>query len=77
MFVPSSEGEKLLKKLEEVEDLMEKEVRWRPKLIEKSGIQLSNMFRRKFPLKDGCPLGKKCNLCENQGVKCAVKGVVY
>ena len=55
MFVPSTEGGKLLKRLEEVESNILEEVIWRPKLIEKSGQQLSYIFRNKVPITEVVP----------------------
>ena len=55
MFVPSTEGGELLKRLEEVESNIQEEVIWRPKLIEKSGQQLSYLFRSKVPITEVVP----------------------
>ena len=53
------------------------DMRWRIKLIEQSGIPLNLIFIPKFPLFDGCPREEACCLCENTGIKCNRKGVIY
>ena len=32
---------------------------------------------KKFPIIHGCPKGEECSICENKGVKCVPKSVVY
>ena len=53
------------------------DVTWSVKLTEKSGKPLKNMFGTKIPILDGCPLETKCKVCEDDSIKCSVKGVVY
>ena len=77
MFVPSSEGALLLKKLEEIEENLGKESNWKPKLVEKSGVALINLFKTRIPIIKGCPLGADCKICDGDAVKCSVKGSVY
>ena len=47
------------------------------KILEQAGTPLLNKFVFKFPIKDGCPKDIWCNLCENDTVKCSMKGAVY
>ena len=77
MYVPSSCGGKMIKKIQEVEDRLLKESTWRPKLLEKAGVPLANIFRQRFPLSIGCPLAEKCVVCDGDSIKCSPKGVVY
>ena len=77
MFVPASDGGILLRKLEEVKDTLSKESSWRPKLVEKSGLPLLNIFRTRVPNINGCLLGNGCKICDGDAVKCSYKGVVY
>ena len=32
---------------------------------------------KKFKMSDGCPRSKECIVCEDDGIKCGTKGVVY
>ena len=77
MFIPPSGGSLLFKHIEEEENKMVGEMSWKIKLIEQSGVPLNLIFIPKFPLSDGCPRGEECSLCENTGIKCNTKGVIY
>ena len=79
LFVPSSPGGKLLSELEKEELRLENDegISWKCKLVEKPGIPVALHLIKKFPKSDGCPLGPDCKICENQGVKCSQKGIVY
>ena len=77
MFVPPSEGGKLIEMLQEAEDSLVDQVPWKVKLVEKAGTPLRNIFLPKFPIKDGCALGMDCQACENNALTCRPKGVVY
>ena len=77
MFVPSSDKATLLRRLETIEENLCAESSWKPKLVEKSGIPLVNLFRIKIPIVLGCPLGEMCKICDNDAVKCSYKGSVY
>ena len=77
LFVPSSDNGTLLKLLEGVEREIKEETPWTVKLVEKSGIPLKNLLLPKFPLEDGCILGQECGACENNGINCRRKSVVY
>ena len=46
-------------------------------MVEQSGTPLILSFFSRFPIVSGCPRGGKCTICENSGVKCAPRGVVY
>ena len=52
-------------------------VGWGVKLVERPGSPLAMIFVKKEPMKLGCPLRDKCIICENEGVKCNKKKVVY
>ena len=77
MFVPPSREGRLLKLVEEVEKDINSDLSWRPKILEQSGTPLLLCFGAKFPLADGCPRGHECLYCENDGIRCAARGVVY
>ena len=77
MFIPQSRSSLLIKYIEEEEKKIESDMDWRIKLIEQSGFPLGLAFIPKFPLIGGCPRGVECSLCENTGIKCSKKGVVY
>ena len=77
MFVPASLNGELTQKIQNSEELIQVETSWKCKVVEKPGMPLLNMFQKKFPMKDGCPLGMECSLCENTGLGCSSKGAVY
>ena len=77
MFIPPSVNSLLLQKIMEAEEKLAPEMDWNVKLIEQSGIPLGMTFIPKFPLLQGCPRGMDCKLCENTGIKCNKKGVIY
>ena len=79
LFVPSTEGGKLLTQLEEEENnlLVTDKINWTMKMVEKSGSPLLNLFGVRFPINEGCPLGQLCTICDNDAVKCNTKGIVY
>ena len=79
MFVPSTSGGRLLNMLEEVETKLREsgDATWSVKLVEMSGNQLSNMFSTRMPVREGCPLGLLCKVCENDTIKCSTRGIVY
>ena len=77
MFVPSSMNGILLSLLEDVENNQLDDSSWTVKLVEKAGVPLRNMFVPKFALKDGCIFNEKCAACENNGLTCRQKGIVY
>ena len=45
--------------------------------MEKSGIPLSLLFKPKFEILAGCTLGSECPICNNTGVGCNAKNVIY
>ena len=77
MFVPPTVDGTLLKLLQDCENKIRQDVGWGIKLIEKPGSPLAMQFIKKEPMVLGCPLGKKCIVCNDQGVKCSTKRVVY
>ena len=77
LFVPPSVGSILFKLIKEKEDILCDQAGWSVKILEAPGIPLLTKFMSKFPISEGCPRGKSCILCENNGIKCSVKGVIY
>ena len=77
MFVPQSRDSLLFKMVSEREDLLKSEMTWGVKILEAPGSKLLNSFVTKFPMEEGCPRGKECCICENTGIKCCTKGVIY
>ena len=79
MFVPSTPGGTLLRMLSDLELKLNEDgdVTWTVKLVEKSGKPLKDMFGVKIPILDSCPLGESCRICDNDSIKCSVRGVVY
>ena len=45
--------------------------------MEQSGVPLGLTLIKKFPILEGCPRGTECTVCEQDGVKCSPRGVVY
>ena len=76
-FVPQSRNSWLFKKLRQVEDFLRRDCEWGVKVLEQPGTPLLNKFVKKFPIIHGCPKGEECSICENKGVKCVPKSVVY
>ena len=76
LFVPPSRDSELLRLVRE-KDKKLRDISWRIKILEQSGVPLLMSFGRKFPLKDGCQRGSDCIQCGNTGVKCSSRGVVY
>ena len=77
MFVPSSKGSRLLKGVKAVEEKISESSNWKVKIIEQPGTPLLLCLSHKFPMEEGCCRGEMCPLCENDGLKCAPKGIVY
>ena len=79
MFVPSTAGGTLLNMLNDLEYKLHErgDVSWTVKLVEKAGKPLRSLFGIKIPIVDGCPLGENCTICENDTIKCSIRGVVY
>ena len=77
MFVPKTPGGALLEQLQMVEDKLAPNVGWSTKLIEKPGRPLLNIFRKSFPMEEGCERGKDCGLCKNDANGCTTKRAVY
>ena len=77
MYVPSTINGHLLETIKKVEESYQLNCSWRPKLLEKAGLPLVNVFRLKIPLTMGCPLGGVCKICDSDAVKCSPKGLVY
>ena len=77
IFIPQSRGSKLFEKALEVEKIHKQKFKWGVKLLEQSGTPLVMCFFHKVPMNEGCPRGEKCSLCNNEGVKCSKRGVIY
>ena len=77
MFVPPSAGSKLFKEVAEAEIRMSKNCSWKAKVVEQPGTPLLMSFMVKFPIEIGCCRGSLCAICDNNGVKCSTKNVVY
>ena len=77
IFVPQSRNALLYKLVLEKEQVLQNQLGWGVKVLEAPGTPLLNSFITKFPIVEGCPRGTMCILCDNQGTKCGVKGVVY
>ena len=75
MFVPKTEGGRLLNMLQTVEDNLQ--MCFQTKLVEKPGTPLYMQFSKSFPISLGCQRGLNCLMCENTGTSCTMKGVVY
>ena len=77
LFIPPSKDALLLKLVNEVEEKLQTDLSWKPKVLEQSGTPLLLSFGKKYTMKDGCPRGVDCFLCENKGTNCTPRGVVY
>ena len=77
IFIPQSEGSNSFKNIVETERKVSQKVNWSVKVIEQPGIPLLHSFTSKFPIEKGCPRGDRCCLCENNGIGCTMKSVVY
>ena len=77
MFVPQSQNSLLFKLISDRENLLKHQIGWGVKVLESPGTKLLNCFITKFPIRNGCPRGSLCCICENKGVKCCTKGAIY
>ena len=77
IFVPKTQDETLIRMLHEAEEKLAHTTGWGTKLIEKPGTPLLCTFIKPFPMEDGCTRGMDCHMCDNKGIKCMSKGVVY
>ena len=77
LFVPPNSGGQLTAKLEKVEDTLREELGWAVKIVEQSGIPLAQMFKPEFEMVQGCALADQCQFCQNTGIKCGTKNVIY
>ena len=76
-FVPPSVGSWLFKMIREKESMLCDQFGWSVKILEAPGVPLLMKFMTKFPISNGCPRGMNCTLCDNSGIKCSIKGVIY
>ena len=76
-FVPQSKDSHLFQMIKERNELTQNKYSWAVKVIEQSGSPLLLQFFYKFPNREGCPRGEKCTFCDQDGVKCSKRSVVY
>ena len=76
-FVPPSRDSLLYKLVVEKEEKLRKNSCWGVMILEASGTPILNKLTTKFPIIEGCPRGTLCTLCDNDGLKCGTKGVIY
>ena len=76
LFVPSSEGGLLTRLVGEVENELRPQTGWAMKIIENSGIPLSQLLKPMLKMERGCALGQSCKLCHNTGIGCNTRNVV-
>ena len=77
MFVPCTPGAKLLNRLQKVEDELAPKTGWKAKMVERPGVPLLRKFIKSFPMVNGCSRQQICGACEDNGIKCTTKRVVY
>ena len=77
LFVPKTSGGKLVDLINEEQDAQEQEIDWRMLVLEKPGTPLVSRFIKKFPMVEGCERGLGCSICDNKGIKCTPKRIVY
>ena len=79
MFVPWSKNGTLLEQVMVSQQKLEKQLQldWRIKFLEKPGVPMFRKFMKKLPVEQGCSRGTECHLCENNGVGCTMKNIVY
>ena len=77
MFVPATPANTLLNNLLKCEEQLRLQIGWGIKLVERPGTPLALQFIKKEAMVHGCPLGKKCVICDDLGIKCSKKRVVY
>jgi len=77
LFVPKTEGEKLLQVIQETEEKLSNATGWGTKIIEKPGIPLLRKFIKSSGMEAGCIRGSDCKTCKGTGTKCMMKNVVY
>ena len=63
--------------LQEREEELSQDTGWRMKIVEASGFPLVQLLKSSFVMEKGCALGLDCHLCDNTGIGCATKNVVY
>ena len=77
LFVPKTPNGKLMEIISRHQDDLNSKVDWRMKLTEKPGTPLWRKFRADTPMSHGCQRGLACPICDDTGVGCSVKNVVY
>ena len=77
MFVPCTPGGELIKQLQNVEDELAADLGWKAKLVERPETPIVKKFIKSFPMVSGCSRKEFCGVCDNNGIKCTTKRVVY
>ena len=77
LFVPKTEGEKLLQVIQETEEKLSGATGWGTKIVEKPGTPLLRKFIKTSGMEAGCIRGNDCKTCKGSGTKCMMKNVVY
>ena len=77
IFVPPTSGGKLSQLIQGVEEELSQDTGWKMKIVESSGTPIVQSLKSNFVMEEGCVLGAMCRICENTGVGCSAKNVVY
>ena len=77
LFVPPTEGGRLTELLNEEEESLGPEIGWNIKIVEKSGTPIVQLFKPRFDMVEGCVAGGECPICNNTGLGCNKKNVIY
>ena len=78
LFVPATKDSVLFNAVSSAEEKITSDnLSWDIKVVEKGGTPLASVFMTQIPVLDGCPLGSACVVCENDGMRCSKRGVVY
>ena len=68
LFVPSTKDSELFNAETRREDDISSKLSWDIKIVEKGGAPLASVFMNQFPVVEGCPVGAKCVICENDAI---------
>ena len=77
IFVPPSFGGVLTDMIMTSEEELSDTTGWNMKVVEASGMTLAQMLKPKFEMEEGCVLETLCAICNNTGIGCGKKNVVY
>ena len=56
---------------------LEQQSTWRTKVLEKPGTALFRKFMISIAMVEGCERGPVCIMCNNDGIGCSSKNIVY